>query len=158
MEIAAETPSPSPSERLRAARAAGGRSPKAKGSRITNGSTLLPTASGCSIWARLMREALANLVAHAGGADVVSETQKLAARRVAFLEAELVYLENEVATVRQAGGEPDPARLDLYGRLADRQRRLADPLGWHRTPRDVTPTLHEIAAGIAARKQEGDPL
>ena len=27
--------------------------------------------------------------------------------------------------------------LALYGTLADRQRRLAEPLGWQRTQRDV---------------------
>ena len=107
-------------------------------SRITNGKTLLPTASGCSVWARLMKDTLRSLVVHCGGADMVSETQKLAARRVSVLEAELIYLEDKFASARQQGEEPDPMTLDLYGRLADRQRRLADPLGWHRAQREVS--------------------
>jgi hypothetical protein len=66
------------------------------------------------------------------------------------LEAELVYLEDKFAQVRADGGEPAAAELDLYGRLADRQRRLADPLGWQRTARDVTPTLAQYIAQKAA--------
>ena len=53
--------------------------------------------------------------------------------------------------IRAAGGEPDPATVDLYGRLADRQRRLADPLGWQRTPRDVTPSLSDLLREDHAR-------
>jgi hypothetical protein len=31
---------------------------------------------------------------------------------------------------------------------------LADPLGWQRTPRDVTPSIADIAAEIEASKHE----
>ena len=65
---------------------------------------------------------------HLGGPDMVSETQSLMARRVGTLEAELIFIEDKFASIRAAGGEPDMATLELYGRLADRQRRLADPL------------------------------
>jgi hypothetical protein len=108
-------------------------------SRIANGTQFLPTTDGRSIWARLMRETFECLLIHCGGAEVVSETQRLIARRVSTLEAELVFIEDKLASIRAAGGEPDPVTVDLYGRLADRQRRLADPLGWQRPqPRDVT--------------------
>jgi hypothetical protein len=118
-----------------------GRSSHAR-SRISNGHVLL-NVDGRSTWARLLRDTLRSLEVHCGGE--MSETQRLAARRVSVLEAELCYLEDAFAATRAAGGEPDVARLDLYGRLADRQRRLADPLGWQRTPRDITPPL-----GLAA--------
>jgi hypothetical protein len=62
------------SRRARAAALKGG-GPKARRTRITNGKTLLPTASGSSIWARLVRDTMANLMAHCGGADMASETQ-----------------------------------------------------------------------------------
>ena len=68
------------------------------------------------------------------------------------MEAELVFIEDSFAAIRAAGGEPDANKVDLFGRLADKQRRLADPLGWQRTPRDVTPTLGEIASEIEAAK------
>ena len=121
--------------------------------RITNGKVLLPTASGSSIWARLVRDTLGNLMSHLGGADLASETQKLAARRVSVLESELIYLEDYIATERQEGREPDDAKLDLYGRLADRQRRLADPLGWQRTARVVGQSLGEVLQQDHARQQ-----
>jgi hypothetical protein len=78
------------------------------------------------------------LIVHCGGVGEVSETRRLAARRVSVLESELVFLENKFAQLRAAGGEPDMQELDLYGRLADRQRRLSEPLGWNRTARDIT--------------------
>jgi hypothetical protein len=123
-----------------------GRSSRAR-SRIGNGAALL-NVDGRSTWARLLRDTLRSLELHCGGE--LSETQRLAARRVSVLEAELVYLEDGFAATRAAGGEPDAAQLDLYGRLADRQRRLADPLGWQRTPRDVTPPLHKYLEQKAA--------
>ena len=127
-----------------------------KRSRIHNGTQFLPTIDGRSIWARLMRETFECLLIHCGGADVVSETQRLIARRVGTLEAELVFIEDKLASIRAAGGEPDPATVDLYGRLADRQRRLADPLGWSRAQRDVSPSLADIALEIEAEKHSAE--
>jgi hypothetical protein len=129
-------------------------------SRITNGSSILPRVDGRCLWVRLMKETLQSLRVHCGGE--LSETQRLMARRVSTLEAELVFLEDEFAQARTEGREPDIFRLDLYGRLADRQRRLAEAaLGWQPTARDVTPTLSEITAEIAAGKrgnaEEGVP-
>ena len=91
-----------------------------------------------------MRDTIGNLVSHCGGIDTVSETQRLAARRVSVLEAELIHLEDKFAVTRQQGGEPDPDLLDLYGRLADRQRRLSDPSGWKRTSKDVGSNLGDF--------------
>jgi hypothetical protein len=131
---------------------------KAGRSKIANGSgSMLPTTDGRSLWARIRRDTIqAIVVGMCGGADMASETQTLMALRVGTLEAELVFIEDKFAATRAAGGEPDAATLDLYGRLADRQRRLADPLGWERRPRDVTPTLADIAAEIHAARPQGD--
>jgi hypothetical protein len=93
-----------------------------------------------------------------GGADMVCETHSLMARRVGTLEAELVFIEDKFAAIRAAGGEPDIATLDLYGRLADRQRRLSDPLGWRRMQRDVSPTLAEIATEIDDEKRSAEDV
>src|SRR4051794_35789318 len=98
------------------------RSPRTR-SRIANGNALLPSDNR-SMWARIMRDTLATLIAHCGGEDLISDTRRLAARRVAALEAELIFLEDKFATARAAGAEPPADALDLYGRLADRQRRL----------------------------------
>jgi hypothetical protein len=123
-----------------------------KRSRIANGTQFLPKMDGRSIWARLMRETFECLLIHCGGDGVVSETQRLIARRISTLEAELVFMEDRFAAIRAAGGEPDAATVDLYGRLADRQRRLADPLGWRRTAKNVTPTVEDYLAHRAKEK------
>lgn len=52
------------------------------------------TVDGRSIWARLFRDSYLALLAHCGGADAVSDTKRMAARRVACLEAELIHLED----------------------------------------------------------------
>jgi len=88
-----------------------------------------------------MRDTLDAVVAHCGGVDNVSELKRMQARRVAALEAELIHIEDRIATAHAAGDEPDVATLDLYGRLANGQRRHCEALGWERTPRDVTPSL-----------------
>jgi hypothetical protein len=120
-------------------------------SRIGNGSALLPSVDGRSVWARILRDTLGALASHCGGADLMSETTRLLARRVATLEAELIFLEDRFASVRTKGGEPQASDLDLYGRLADRQRRLAEPLGWERRAKNVTPpTLAEYLASKEA--------
>jgi hypothetical protein len=122
-------------------------------SRVSNGALLAKT-DGRTAWARIMRDTFRELVVHCGGDAEISETRRLIARRVSTLEAELVYLEDRFAATRAEGGEPDPAAIDLYGRLADRQRRLADPLGWQRTPRNVTPSPGDYLAAKHAHDAE----
>jgi hypothetical protein len=110
-------------------------------SRLTSGKDLLPYVDGRSHWARIMRDTLNAIVAHCGGVDVISETLRMMARRAACLETELIYLESKFARIRAEGGEPVLAEVEVYGRLAGNQRRIAEALGWERTARDVTPTL-----------------
>src|SRR5262245_64187504 len=120
---------------------------KSRGSaRVTNGTDLLPSVDGRSVWARLLRDTMAAMVRHLGGEDRVSEVQRMTIRRVAALEAELIYMEDSIATTRQNGGAPEPELLDLYARLGNAQRRHLEPLGWTSVPRDVTPSLSEILA------------
>ena len=108
-------------------------------SRLTNSAGLLPTVDGRSVWARIMRDTLASMLAHLGGEDYASEPQRMLSRRVAALEAELIHLEDKFACARIEGGEPDPADLDLYSRMASAQRRHLEAIGLQRVPRDITP-------------------
>jgi hypothetical protein len=89
-----------------------GGGPKARRSRIANGRTLLPTADGHSLWARLVKDTMGGLVAHCGGPSMISETKRLTARRVSVLEAELIHLEDRIALARQHGDEPDQATVE----------------------------------------------
>jgi hypothetical protein len=111
---------------------------KAGRSKIANASkSLLPTQDGRSLWARIRRDTYHSIIAMLGGPDMVSETLCLMARRVGTLEAELSFMEDDFAKVRSTGGEPAIDKVDLFGRLADRQRRLSEPLGWERKQREV---------------------
>lgn len=80
----------------------------------------------------------------------------MAARRVAALEAELIYLEDQFASKREQGKSPDREDLALYGTLADRQRRLSDSLGWERKAKDVTPDLQSYITGRARHRVDLD--
>jgi hypothetical protein len=125
-------------------------------SRIRAGKKVLPTAHPQSVWCRLMRDVQGSIVQHLGGEGYVSETQKLAARRVATLEAELVFLEDAFANARTAGEVPPPADLTLYSTMANAQRRFCEALGWRPMQRDVTPTLSQFIDGLAREKAAGE--
>ena len=105
-----------------------------------------------------MRDTLSALVVHCGGVEEVSETKRLAARRVAVIEAELVFLEDKFAQLRAIGDEPDATAIDLYARVANQQRRLSEALGWERRARDVTPTLSQFVDGIARQEPAGESV
>jgi|SRR6516165_1550422 len=111
-------------------------------SRITNGTALLPTVDGRSLWARLMRDTCRAVIQHCGGDSAISELERMTARRIGALEAELIHMEDKFATIRAAGGEPDAGSLDLYQRLANSQRRCCESIGWQRRPKDLTMAPH----------------
>jgi len=81
------------------------------------------------------------MIVHLGGEDHVTEPQRMACRRIAVLETEMIHLEDKIGTLRAKGREPDAALLDLYARLGNAQRRHLEVLGWQRVPRDVVPSL-----------------
>lgn len=112
-------------------------------SRLTNGRDLLPGTDCRQLWARLMRDVIASMMNHLGGADRVSEPQRMLSRRVAAFEAELIFLEDKFARTRAEGHEPKVHDLDLYSRMASAQRRHLEAIGLQRVPRDVTPDLGE---------------
>jgi len=119
-------------------------------SRIGNGSQLLPSVDGRSVWARIMRDTLDAVVAHCGGEGYTSELKRMQARRIAALEAELIHIEDRIARAHAAGEEPAIADLDLYGRLANGQRRHCEALGWDRTARNITPNLSDYLKATEA--------
>lgn len=116
-------------------------------SRITNGSDLLPTIDGRSAWARMFRDVCGALTAHVGGADRVSEPQRMTVRRASALECELVRLEVAFAEARADGRAPEAADIDLYSRIVNTQRRVLETLGMESKPRDVTLDLSQYLDG-----------
>jgi len=133
------------------------RRPKAGGnalfnrSRITNGQSLLPSVDLRSVWGRLLRDTYQAMVSHCGGPDYISEPRRMASRRSAVLETELVFLEDRMARLRQEGKEPDPTLLDLYARLAGQQKRQNEAVGYDRQQRDITPSIEEYSRMVAAQ-------
>lgn len=124
------------------------RAPRTRSS-IGNGCSL-PNVDGRSAWARYFREVTEAMEAHVGGAGKQTEPERMLTRRVAALEAELVSMEVRFATLRAAGSEPSERDLDLYGRLANGQRRHLEALGIQRRPRDLVPDLRSYVEGQAA--------
>jgi hypothetical protein len=117
-------------------------------SRITNGTRLLPSVHPQSVWGRLMRDTMDGMEAHLGGN--VSETQRMACRRIAVLEVELIYQEDALGRMRCEGQVPTPDQLDLYARLGNAQRRYLEHMGWQSVPKDIVPSLASYVADTAS--------
>lgn len=110
-------------------------------SRITNGSALLPSVDGRSLWARRMRDLMEAHTDDMGGAEYLSEAERSLARRAAVIEVELEYQETALAEARM-NGQPVPAdALDLYAKLSNTLRRLLVTTGLRRRARDVLQDL-----------------
>jgi hypothetical protein len=125
----------------------------AQRSRITNGKRLLPSVHRQSAWARIMRDTMDAMLSHLGGPDNVTEPQRMAIRRIALLETELVHFEDTIGRERCEGRAPLPEVLDLYARLSNAQRRFCEALGWQRVPRDAT---MDIRSYIEAAKTDAE--
>ena len=78
------------------------------------------------------------------------------ARRASALEAELVYIEDRIASLRAEGEEPPAADLQLYCTLANAQRRHCEALGWDRTARDVTPLREQLIIEATAARTRAE--
>jgi hypothetical protein len=90
-----------------------------------------------------MRDTYRAVIQHCGGDGAISELERMAARRIGALEAELVHMESRFGAIRAEGGEPDVISLDLYSRLSNTQRRHCESVGWERRARNITPSLRE---------------
>lgn len=127
------------------------------GSRVNAGRDLLPTEDGRSRWARLLKSTLGAIISHCGGKDQMSSVQLMAARRIAALEAELIYSEDRIASIRRKGKEPPASSLQTYAMLANQQLRISKQIGWERFAKQVNPTpdLRSYIASKARGKLNG---
>lgn len=108
-------------------------------SKITNGTRLLPSVDGRSLWARRLRDLINLYQQDRGGADVLTTAEQSIIRRISTLQVELEHMEIKFA----GNGEATPDELLLYGRTANTLRRLTETIGIERRARDVTPRLSE---------------
>jgi hypothetical protein len=107
-------------------------------SKITNGSALLPSVDGRSMWGRRFRDLYDSFSSDLGQADdALSEGQRALVRRASALCVELERL--EVKFARRGGAEVD--ELNVFQRSVNSLRRVIESLGTHRgrIPRDITP-------------------
>jgi hypothetical protein len=124
--------------------------PKPQGrSRISNGSAVLPGVDGRSTWVRRLRDLIALHLSDLGGDDAVSEAERSICRRAATLTVELERMELGFATA----GEARPDQLDLYQRTANSLRRLLESVGLERRARNITPSVAEYIAHVAAEEE-----
>ena len=118
-------------------------------SRITNGSTLLPTIDGRSLWARRFRDLISLHESDIAPDGAISTAKKSIIRRAATLSIELEHLE-----MRFASSEASAADLLLYSRLANTLRRLLESVGIERQMHDVTPSIDEYLASQGLKRGE----
>jgi hypothetical protein len=122
--------------------------PRKGRSRVTNGSILIPGVDGRSPWIRRCKDVIASHISDLGGIDNCSAAERSIVRRASVMTVELERLEAKFAKA----GEADANELDQYARVAANLRRLLEAVGLQRRPRDISPTLSEIAREIEAER------
>jgi hypothetical protein len=108
-------------------------------SAISNGTHLLSDLDHRGAWARRLRDLMAAHLSDLGGADAVSESERVLIRRSAMLTLQLELLEQRFAL--NEGGEASSRDLEAYQRCTNTLRRTLESLGLRRRPRDVTTPL-----------------
>jgi hypothetical protein len=116
---------------------------------MTNGAAILPGIDGRSAWVRRLKDLIQIHIADLGGHENTSAAEQAIVRRAAVIITELERMEAAFAV---AEGAPGLAELEVYQRLSNTMRRLLESTGLKRRPRDVTPTLGELLAEIAERR------
>ena len=122
--------------------------PRKGRSKVSNGRVLIAGVDQRSPWVRRCKDILREHVADLGGVDNCSAAERSIIRRAAVLTTELEQLETKFATAGQA----DAGDLETYQRCANSLRRLLEAVGLQRRPRDISPTLSEIAREIEAER------
>jgi hypothetical protein len=112
-------------------------------SRVSNGRDVLPDVDGRSVIARRYRDIASAILADQGGADLCSETRQQLIRRFAAAAVLAERLESRLAN----GEEIDIA---AHATLSSTLVRLAQRIGLDRRARDVTPSVADYIAHIAA--------
>jgi hypothetical protein len=116
-------------------------------SAVTSGRQLFVKGGDAkSAWSRRFHDLILCHISDLGGTDMLTEAKFSLIRRASAIECELERLD-----ARLSRGEY--VDMDAYARVAGHLRRMFETLGVERKPRDVTPTLNEIAEEIAAGKR-----
>jgi hypothetical protein len=119
-------------------------------SRVSNGRDLLPDIDGRSVIARRYRDIASAVLADQGGPDLCSEARQQLIRRFAAAAVLAEQLESRLAN----GEEIDIA---AHATLSSTLVRLAQRIGLDRRARDVTPSVADYIAHIAADEEASVP-
>lgn len=111
---------------------------------------MLPLEDGRSVWARLQKSTYRALIAHLGGDDATNDMQRIACRRCATLEAELVMIEDRIAKLRRSRKEPPASLQATYASLTAQQHRLTKELGWDRHSKAANEP-HDLQSYLATK-------
>ena len=111
-------------------------------SAVTNGKRAFVDGNGNAAWTRRWRDLVTAHEQDLGGVGTLSEAQSSLIRRVATIEIELEQLEGKLS-------KGEAVDLDGYTRASSHLRRILETLGLKRAPRDVTPSLADIASEMA---------
>jgi hypothetical protein len=110
-------------------------------SAITNGAHLLANLDHRLPWARRLKDLIGDITSDLGGAENISEAERVLVRRAAMmtLQAELMeqrFSENE-------NGAASSQQIECYGRTTNTLRRTLEALGLERRAKTIVPTLSE---------------
>ena len=125
-------------------------------SAISNGSSLfLANIDERSVWARRLRDLIADHVSDLGGQDVVSSSEMVLVRRASMICLQLEMMESHWA---DNDGEASPQALQNYQRCVNTLRRTLEALGLKRRMKLVGPSLGEILRQGIKRNREAEDL
>jgi hypothetical protein len=110
-------------------------------SAITNGTHLLANLDHRLPWARRLKDLIGDITSDLGGANNISEAERVLVRRAAMmtLQAELMeqrFSENE-------NGAASSQQIECYGRTTNTLRRTLEALGLQRRARDVSDGVYD---------------
>ena len=111
-----------------------------QGTRVGNGSALLPELDGRSTWARRAKELLASFLnGQLGGEGNYSEAEHVLVMRAVVL---IIELERREAEFAKAGAAGDNA-LAIYQTTVNTLRRTLESIGLQRRAKVITPPTVE---------------
>jgi hypothetical protein len=116
-------------------------------SAITNGTHLLANLDHRLPWARRLKDLISDITSDLGGADNISEAERVLVRRAAMMTLQAELMEQRFS--QNEDGAATSPQIEVYGRTTNTLRRTLEALGLERRAKTIVPTLSEY---LEARK------
>jgi hypothetical protein len=111
-------------------------------SAITNGKNLLADVDHRSAWMRRLKDLVGDATSDLGGADLLSNAERVLVRRAAMLTLQAEMMESRW---NGTDGEAPAKEIETYQRITNTLRRTLKDLGLQRRPRPITPDYSDMA-------------